>query len=503
MLIMRKTGIAGVVAAGLALGITELIAGLADQVPSVVAAVGGWVVDVSPPFVKDFAISTFGAADKGALAIGTVVVSLVLGWFSGKAAAKRFWVAVVVLGAFGIVGGVAGSGEPLASVPAVWATMVLAVGLGLAVLRLLLHLAADQDPTEAMASDPGRRRFLGATVATGVLAAVAGVVGRRLLVSVPSVPEVDLGTAAPGGGLPRGAAFDVPGVTPVVVPTEDFYRIDTALTIPRIDRDDWTLRIHGMVDREVTLGYQDLLALPPAEEHVTIACVSNEVGGHLVGNALWTGPRLVEVLEMAGVQSGAEQVVGRSIDDWTAGFPIETALDGREPIIALLMNGEALPRRHGFPARLIVPGLYGYVSATKWLTEIELTTWDAFDGYWVPRGWSKEAPIKTQSRIDVPGNGREVAAGEVVVAGVAWSPDHGISGVEVQVDGEVWTPAEISEPLSSRAWVQFRAAVQVPAGSHSIAVRATDGRGITQTAERSSPRPDGATGHHTITVRAA
>jgi len=491
-----------VVAVGLALGVTELIAGLADGVPSLVSAVGGWVVDGAPPFAKDFAISVFGTADKGALAIGTVVLSLLVGWFAGRAAAGRFWAGVAVLGAFGIVGALAGVGEPLASPAAVWATVVFAVGVSLVALHLLLHLGTDAAPDGGIVPDRARRRFLGAAVAWGVLAATAGIVGRRLLAAVPSVPAVDLALPTGIGNLPAGSSFAVAGITPIVVPTGEFYRIDTALTIPRIDTADWGLRVHGLVHREIDLTYQDLLAMPLTDGYVTISCVSNSVGGPLVGNALWTGPRLVEVLEMAGVRSEAEQVVGRSIDDWTAGFPLDAAFDGREPIVALLMNGDVLPRRHGFPARLIVPGLYGYVSATKWLTEIELTTWDGFDAYWVPRGWSKEAPIKTQSRIDVPGTGSRADPGEVVVAGVALSPEHGISGVEVRVDDGPWTPAEISEPLSSRAWVQFRGVVILESGTHSIAVRATDGRGLAQTAQSSSPRPDGATGHHTVRVTA-
>ena len=242
---------------------------------------------------------------------------------------------------------------------------------------------------------------------------------------------------------------------------------------------------------------------PLYEHYVTIACVSNEVGGNLVGNAKWTGVRLVELLEEAGVRPDAEQLVGRSVDGWTAGFPVELAFDGREPLLAIGMNGEPLPPRHGFPARLIVPGLYGYVSATKWIEEIELTTWDGFDGYWIPRGWSKEAPIKTQSRIDHPRDGQRVAADPLVVAGVAWAPTKGVARVEVKLDDGEWVNCELTSPLSGKAWVQWKAELSAGSGSHRLQVRATDGSGETQTSRIQRPAPNGATGYHQIDFEVA
>jgi DMSO/TMAO reductase YedYZ molybdopterin-dependent catalytic subunit len=283
-----------------------------------------------------------------------------------------------------------------------------------------------------------------------------------------------------------------------VVPNEDFYRIDTALLVPRPDPATWTMKVEGMVERPLEFSLDDLLAMPLREEYVTISCVSNEVGGDLVGNALWTGVPLREVLDMAGVQSGATQVVGRSVDGWTAGFPTDVVFDGREPLIALGMNGEPLPPRHGFPARLIVPGLYGYVSATKWLESIELTTWEAFDGYWIPRGWAKSGPIKTQSRIDVPRRGELVNGQPAVFAGVAWAPLKEIERVEVQIDDGPWLEAELSTPLSEAAWVQWRLETPVAPGEHHARVRATDGTGATQTETRTPPAPDGATGWHSV-----
>jgi DMSO/TMAO reductase YedYZ molybdopterin-dependent catalytic subunit len=254
-----------------------------------------------------------------------------------------------------------------------------------------------------------------------------------------------------------------------------------------------------MVDRELSLSMDDLLGMDLHERYVTIACVSNTIGGDLVGNAKWTGVKLTDVLDRAGVDPAASQIVPRSVDGWTAGFPTAAAFDGREPLIVVGMNDEMLPPDHGFPARLIVPGLYGYVSATKWLEEIELTTWEAFDAYWIPRGWSKTGPIKTQSRIDTPSSGGRVEP-TFVVAGVAWSPQHGIEGVEVRVDSGSWQQAEMSVPLDDTAWVQWQAALEAGAGSHEIEVRATDGTGQPQTEQRTAPRPDGASGYHRIRV---
>ncbi len=502
---MQRSGISGLVGAGLAIGTGELLAGLFDAVASPLASVGNFVVRNSPAWLEDFAIGLFGTADKGALAIGTVTIALVVGWFVGVAARDRFWVAAAVFGGFGVLGVAAALGEPLAEPVPVVAAATVALAAGLGATRLLLRMSdPESEPTDAVAEDRGRRRFLGMAAAGGVLALGSGIVGRRLIASLPSVPEIVLDPPTEAADPPGpDASFAVAGLTPIVVPNDDFYRIDTALVIPRVDEADWSVRITGAVERPLELTYADLLARPLVEDYVTISCVSNEVGGHLVGNALWTGVRLVDLLEEAGVTDAGTQIVGRSIDGWTAGFPTELAFDGREPLVAVAMNGEVLPRRHGFPARLIVPGLYGYVSATKWLTEITLTGWDGFDGYWIPRGWSKEGPVKTQSRIDVPRSGATVTAGRLEVAGVAWAPTVGIERVGVALDDGPWLEAEVSSPLSARAWVQWRIGVDVAAGDHTVRVRATDGTGETQTGEVAPPRPDGATGHHTIRFSAA
>jgi DMSO/TMAO reductase YedYZ molybdopterin-dependent catalytic subunit len=324
---------------------------------------------------------------------------------------------------------------------------------------------------------------------------------RAPVVSGAGIPIAAVPAVLPSGADLRTTDLVAAGLAPIVVPNDDFYRIDTAFIAPTVDRDSWRLKVMGRVDHPVELTYAELVALPIVEQYVTIACVSNEVGGNLVGNAKWTGVALRDVLAMAGVQSSADQLVGRSIDGFTAGMPVEWVMDeSRVPMIAVAMNDAPLPLQHGYPARLIIPGLYGYVSATKWLTELELTTFDAFQAFWVPRGWAAKAPILTQSRIDVPRFGATVTAGHTPIAGVAWAPDRGIAGVEVNVDGAGWRPAKLSSPISKATWVQWLYDWDATPGAHTIEVRATDGTGETQTAAISQPAPDGARGHHEVQV---
>jgi DMSO/TMAO reductase YedYZ molybdopterin-dependent catalytic subunit len=383
------------------------------------------------------------------------------------------------------------------------------VGLSIQTLSWLLaravNISTSSSRAPAPATDPARRSFIIRTGAVGLAALVAGVTGRSLIDRSRTAPA-EAGSLPPAGDVvpPLAAGTDLapttPGLTPIVVPAQDFYRIDTALLIPSVDASTWSLRIHGLVERETTLTWDELLALPQFEQYVTIACVSNEVGGNLVGNAKWQGVRLRDVLDIAGVSASATQLVGRSVDGFTAGMPTAWVMDpDREPMIAIGMNDAPLPPLHGYPARLIVPGLYGYVSATKWLAELELTTLEAFDGYWVPLGWAKEAPILTQSRIDTPRGGSSVGAGRVPIAGIAWAPDRGISKVEVAVDGN-WSEAHLSTPISDTTWVQWVVPWDATAGQHSISVRATDGTGALQDEIPSRPAPDGARGWHTIDV---
>jgi DMSO/TMAO reductase YedYZ molybdopterin-dependent catalytic subunit len=424
-------------------------------------------------------------------------------------AARRFVLGAAVFVVFGVVAAGAAIRSPLVEPGPAVVNAAVAVGAGLVTLHLLLGLL---DRRQAATSAPGgpsaewsRRRFLIASAGTIGTAAVVGGIGRSLIdaghvegvVSTSSLPRA-IAQVPP---LEPDQVLATSGITPLVVPNHEFYRIDTALLVPRVDVSTWELKITGMVDHPATLRYDELLAMPLYEQYVTISCVSNKVGGSLVGNALWTGVRLKDLLEAAGVQPGATQVVGRSVDGFTVGFPTSWAMaPEREAMIAVGMNREPLPANHGFPARLVVPGLYGYVSATKWLSEIQLTTREAVDGYWVPLGWAKDAPILTQSRIDLPRTGDRVTAGPVDVAGVAWAPDRGIAGVEVRIDDGPWQQARVTRPISKATWVQWSFPWAAAAGRHAIEVRATDDTGEIQTDQVSDPAPDGARGHHRIFV---
>ena len=299
---------------------------------------------------------------------------------------------------------------------------------------------------------------------------------------------------------------EVPGLSPYITPItpqDEFYRVDTALSVPQVDPASWRLSITGMVDNPYVLTYEDIRAMRLSDYVITLSCVSNPVGGNLVGNAVWTGVPLNVLLQHAGVQRGAQQIVGRSVDDFTAGFPTTAAYDGRNAILAIGMNNDPLPTRHGFPARIVVAGLYGYVSAVKWLKEIRLTTWDAFDGYWVPRGWSKRGPIKTQSRIDVPRNKADLKIGQTTsVAGIAWAPTRGIRRVEIKIGREDWAPCRLGQALGDESWVQWhREWTPSTPGNYQIQVRATDGTGTTQGGYSVSTFPNGAEGYHTIRAR--
>jgi len=501
--------LAGGVCAALALGVSELLAGILPGATSLIAAVGQVVIDLQPPGAKDFVVALFGTNDKLALELFVAIVAIAIGAVIGVLARRSFAIAMAGFIAFGIVGFVASLGDPLASPVMVAASVALSVGIGLQALSWLLDrlgaASAPTDPTAAMPS-PARRSFLLQSAGLGVGAVIAGFTGRSLLEGTRTAPAPTEGSAIPPASevvAPLSQAQDlaptVAGLTPIVMPNERFYRIDTALLVPSVDADAWTLRIHGLVDRETTLTFAELVGLPLFEQYVTISCVSNEVGGGLVGNAKWTGVRLRDVLALAGVQSNATQLVGRSVDGWTAGMPMAWVMDpSREPMIAVKMNDEPLPPLHGYPARLIIPGLYGYVSATKWLSDLEVTTWEGFDGYWVPLGWAKEGPILTQSRIDTPT--RDVAAGRVPIAGVAWAPDRGISRVEVAIDG-TWRDAELSSPIADTTWVQWLIRWDATPGEHVIQVRATDGDGVVQVELSSPPAPDGARGWHDRRIR--
>ncbi|MFG1915643.1 molybdopterin-dependent oxidoreductase [Micromonospora sp. NPDC048898] len=358
---------------------------------------------------------------------------------------------------------------------------------------------------EATGVDPeSRRRFLtgsGVLLGTAVVAGLGGrwLAGRRGVSAARDAIRLPA-PVAPAPALPAGADLSLTQLAPYVTPNFGFYRIDTALVVPQVDPDTWRLRIHGRVGTERTYSYADLLARPLVERYVTLACVSNEVGGDLIGNARWLGVPLRELLDEVEPDGDADQVVGRSVDGWTCGTPTAALRDGRDALLAVGMNGEPLPVEHGFPVRMVVPGLYGYVSACKWLTELELTRFADFDAYWVPRGWSAQGPIKTQSRIDTPRGRNRLTTGPVTVAGVAWAQHRGISRVEVRVDGGPWQQATLAPTVSVDTWVQWSWRWDATPGEHRLQVRATDATGETQTERTQGVAPDGATGWHTVTV---
>jgi DMSO/TMAO reductase YedYZ molybdopterin-dependent catalytic subunit len=495
---------AGLAVAGLGLGVSEALAGILPGATSLIDAIGQVVIDLQPPGAKDFVVELFGTNDKLALEIVVTIAALALGGLFGLLAARRFAVGAIGFGAFGIVGFVAGIGQTLAMPAMVAVQAAVATGIAIQTLSWLLGwLGFGREPTASAIPDPARRSFLLRTVGVGIGALAAGAFGRTAIESGRTAPVPSVPLPAPGETVaPLAADADlsstVQGLTPIVIPNDTFYRIDTALLVPSLDTATWQLRIHGLVERETVLDWEQLISLPQFEQYVTIACVSNEVGGGLVGNAKWTGIPLRDVLAIAGPTSTATQLVGRSVDGWTAGMPKDWVMDpAREPMIAVQMNGEPLPRAHGYPARLIVPGLFGYVSATKWLTDLELTTWEAFDAYWVPLGWAKSGPILTQSRIDTPRS--SAASGRVPVAGIAWAPDRGIGKVEVGIDG-TWHEAGLSAPISNATWVQWLYRWDATPGQHTISVRATDGTGALQEEIPSRPAPDGARGWHTVSV---
>jgi DMSO/TMAO reductase YedYZ molybdopterin-dependent catalytic subunit len=497
-------GLAGAAAAAFTLGFGALVAAVYEE-PSSIDNVATAIIDNAPGWFVDLGIELFGTNDKLALGVGVVVVTIALGGWVGRASWSRAWLVWLVYGVFAAIGFAAALDRPDAS--AVSAFMILlisglaGVGVHFVLLRVLRRETSRSGAQRDQVRAADRRLFLGFVGGVAVAAAGSALWARAIVrqVAVSARNAIRLpAPREPARPVPDAASFDVPGITPIVTPNDDFYRIDTAFVTPRVDASDWSLSVRGFVERPYSVGYDELVAMPMVERYVTLACVSNEVGGSLIGNAKWLGVPLADILDRAGPTDRAEQVVGRSVDGFTAGFPIELAHDGRDALVAVGMNDEPLPFEHGFPARLVVEGIYGYVSATKWLSEIELTSWD-FDGFWVPRGWAKEGPVKTQSRIDVPGRG-EVPAGRTVVAGVAWAQNRGIERVEVRVDGGDWIECELAAPISDGTWRQWRAVVELDPGEHVIEARATDATGTPQSAEYRPPQPDGATGYPVRTI---
>ncbi|WP_459548543.1 molybdopterin-dependent oxidoreductase [Nocardia sp. X0981] len=499
--------LSGLAAAAVVLGVGELFAGLIDPDAAPFPALGAVVVDHTPQALREFAIERFGTADKLVLFLCMGVVTAVLGGVIGLLERRRPYGSALLV-ALGVLVCFAVLHRPYATAVSAVPTL-LAVAAGVVTLRTLTARISHREPAPVSAGDqgtePSRRRFL--LLAAGVAAFAAGsaAAGRRLGERMRAV-TADQGRfvvprpVAAAAPPPPGTDPPVPGLTVFETPNDAFYRIDTALRVPAVASTDWRLRIHGMVERDIEFGMADLLRRPAVEKTITLTCVSNEVGGDLVGNARWIGYPLAELLAEAGIRPDADMVLSTSADGFTAGTPVAAMTDGRDALLAVGMNGAPLPIEHGYPARLVVPGLYGYVSATKWVVDLELTRFDLAQAYWTQRGWSERGPIKTTARIDVPASSATVPPGPTVVAGVAWAQHRGIAAVEVQVDDGPWERAELAPEYSLDTWRQWTWRWNAPPGRHTLRVRATDGTGRVQTAQRARPVPDGATGLHSRSV---
>jgi DMSO/TMAO reductase YedYZ molybdopterin-dependent catalytic subunit len=497
----------GLLATGTGLAAAELVVGLVQGSSSPVVPVGQVFIDLVPKPLKNWAIETFGTNDKAVLVAGALIVVLGVGVTVGVLAMRGARAAAYALtSVIGLLGSFAVLTRPDPTLAKLLPTIV-GTGVSIAVLWYLAPRPADlntgpETPQTPQTMGIDRRRFVGGAIGIGSAAVIVGGVGRMLQQRFDVSGERDaIALPRPESAstpLPADVNLSVEGLTPFVTANQDFYRIDTALVVPQVSKDSWSLKIGGMVDKPLEITFADLLARPQVERYITLSCVSNPVGGDYIGTALWQGVLLKDILDEAGVQAGATQVVSRSIDGWTAGTPTEVIMDGRDALLAIAMNGEPLPARNGYPVRMVVPGLYGYVSATKWVTEIELTRWEDYYADWVPRGWSKEGPIKTMARIDTPRQRDHV--GEIAVGGVAWAIHRGVSKVQVRVDEGEWMDAELGGVPSNDTWVQWVARISPPPGKHLIEARAFDGDGVPQTDEYAPVAPDGAQGYPRLTI---
>jgi DMSO/TMAO reductase YedYZ molybdopterin-dependent catalytic subunit len=498
----------GVLAVAAALAAGHLVAGFIGPTASPFIAVGNSAIDLTPLPLKDFAVRTFGTADKLVLLLGMAVVLLIVAAVAGLLSRRYPWPGMALAVVVGVLGFVAVLSRPDLGQLGILAPLASLLA-GVLVFRWLHGLALRRlnETSVAEPADPSRRVFLrasaGVAVGAGVLGGGGQLLAERIDVEGSRAAIGNLVPASPAPPVPAGADFAGNGTPRFITSNRDFYRIDTALTLPRVKAENWRLRIHGLVDKEISFGFNDIRNRALIERPVTLTCVSNEVGGEYVSNANFIGVPIRDLLLEAGVKPGSDQLLSSSVDGFTAGTPVDALLDAnRGALLAIGMNGEPLPLEHGFPARMVVPGLYGYVSATKWVVDWELTRFDAKQGYWVPRGWSAKGPIKTQSRIDSPRGFDDVPAGRVVVAGIAWAQHTGVDKVEVRTDGGQWQPAELATEVGVNTWRMWRAGVEVGRGEHRVEVRATDRSGYTQTDQRAAPAPDGATGWHSVIFNA-
>lgn len=503
-----RAGVAGVVASAGGVAVSELLSGYFHLRLSPVEAVAEAIIGLTPGSVIEFVISHLGHNDKPLVLAGTLAGLAVVSFGAGVLARRSRAAAEAVFAVMGVVLLVA----VRARLPA-GDTRYLPALVGVATAMLLLSALTSRAASASSATTPGRlstpearassrRSFLrlAAGVAGGALA--VGAFGRVLAHGREKVEaaRTALATRFRSVPAPAGVSVGVAGVAPWVTSAADFYRIDTSLSVPLITPSDWQLRIHGAVDKEITLGYDELLARGLTQAWLTLCCVSNPVGGNLISNAYWAGVRIAPLLAEARPHAGADAVLSRSVDGWTAGTPLGALTDDRNAMFAVAMNGQPLTPEHGFPVRMVVPGLYGYVSATKWVVDLEVTSFSSFSAFWSQRGWSPQGPVKTESRIDVPRKGADVSAGTVMVAGIAWAQHRGITKVELQVDDGVWAPARLAADPTIDTWRQWSYAWTATPGSHTLRVRATDGTGAAQTAEVADVVPDGASGWDTVRV---
>jgi DMSO/TMAO reductase YedYZ molybdopterin-dependent catalytic subunit len=507
-------GLFGILAAAAAVGAAQLAAALTRPTDSPVIAVGATFIDLTPVWLKDFAIRAFGTADKAVLlaTIGAVLVGVAIG--CGLLARRHLGWASAGIAGIGLVGAAAALSRPAAGLVAV-VPSVVGAGVGVLALHLLVRsvrppLDRVDDPSTPTTVRPtaSRRTVLQGVLAVAAFAAVSGGIGSVMAGARAGVDRARNALRLPrpvdpAPPLPAGVASGVPGTTPFVVANADFYRVDTNLVVPAVDPATWQLTVGGMVDRPFTLSFDELLALPMVERDITLTCVSNEVGGQYAGNARWLGVRLTDLLDRAGIQPGADQLLATAVDGWTSSTPLAVATDGRDALVCVGMNGEPLPLEHGFPVRMLVPGLYGFISATKWLVSLEATTYAAQQAYWTQRGWATDAPIRTMARVEVPAPLSTVSPGPQMIAGTAWAQHRGIDGVEVQIDDGPWRPARLAAEASVDTWRQWSFRWDAPTGQHTLRARATDATGTTQPQARLDPFPSGAQGWHEVVVTVA
>jgi DMSO/TMAO reductase YedYZ molybdopterin-dependent catalytic subunit len=494
----------GVIATLVGMAVGHLVAAFIDPAASPVLAVGSTVIDLTPTPLKEWAIRTFGANDKSVLVGSVMLGALVLAAIGGLLARRRPFLGVGVLVVLVTSAALMALRRPGATALDVLPAIASGV-VGVAALALLARYATrdrgEPAPAERSGTGPSRR---GVLVAAGALTAAAAVLagagqwvtGRRTTPAGVRLPEA----ADPAAALPRDLRGKVPGISRLQTATSDFYRVDTRLTLPVISLDDWTLTIDGDVANEVTLTYDDLLAMPMIERDITLTCVSNDVGGPYVGGARWLGVPLSDLLDRAGVGRTADQIFSQDVDGMTISTPLEVAMAQKDAMVAVGMNGRPLPQEHGFPARLVIPGLYGFISATKWVTRMTLTTYAETKAYWTDRGWATAAPIKIASRIDTPQSFSTIKGGDTFIGGVAWAQTRGIGKVEVQVDGGAWQEAELGPEVGVDYWRQWYLPWTAKPGDHDLSVRATDLDGEVQTDAKAAPFPNGSSGRQRIIV---